>query len=576
MNHFRFHFAGLLVALTISLIVSLPPVVWRLSSEYRGVDLLATNTEPHYVTQVQEVYDGEPLLGNPFYEDLKDDPYLFPPFAPNLIARFGMLLGINAVEAVMVSRFLIVFGLAFFVYFATWLISRRRVAALVAPMAVILGYGLVDPAHFMRFISGNSWATEGSFIDYGRPVNPSFSSLVFFAYLSAFLLALERKKGKWIVIAGCIFAVSFYTYLFTWTFILALNGVFVLAYFFKKEHTHTKTVMLITLLGVVGGIPYLLHAFRIRGLETYTEVASRFGFVKTRIPELSRLVIISSIVFLLSRKMLTPMQKVFFGSFFIAAISVINEHVITGTYLFNHHYHWYYNTPLVIIFFLTLTFMLCARYAVRPLLQRIYAGSLILLFVISGVTVQSASYTGATERFRSYQEHTPLFSWINASTTTHTTFFADPELSELISAYSSGNVYYNGTSLYTLVPRRRLLDSYLVHLYLAGVPQDNIAEYIVRDEARIIAVAYGYTFSFLPTSCPCIDSDTREYLIATYQHISPDTFLSFLKRYPVDYIIWEPDKNPTWDIARYKLPVVFKTRSHIVYEIPEAASLLPM
>src|SRR3989344_2744323 len=172
---------GIIIAVVVGLIIALPPIVFRWSSDYQGFDMLKTNTEAHYVAQVQEVYDGHLALGNPFFADLKNEPYLFPPIGPLVIGLIGRFLGLGAIEAVMLLRFVITSAMAFFIYLFTRELASNKWAGLIAAPFVMLGYSLLDPSYILEFFRDPSRAAD--FIDYGRPVNPQFSSLLFFAYL---------------------------------------------------------------------------------------------------------------------------------------------------------------------------------------------------------------------------------------------------------------------------------------------------------------------------------------------------------------------------------------------------------
>src|SRR3989344_5054414 len=316
----RKHWPGLIFALAIGVIIALPPVIWHFSSGYRGVEMLKTNTETHYVAQVQEVYDGYPSLGNPYLSGVKDTPYLFPPFSPNLVAFMGKALHISAIHAVMFTRLLFVTLLSFLIYLFTYFISGSVLVGIVSSTFVILGYGAIVPGQLLEFLKGGSWLPEPTFIDYGRPINPQISSVLFFAYICVFWSLLssgEYLRKLKIVLGGLLIGAAFYTYLFTWTFCIAITATTAVTLFIFKEKRRAKDLLFILLLALGIGLPYLLHSWNISHSALYAEVVTRFGFVQRSTPEISRLVLIAISLLAVFWRLFGRTEKIFFGSIFI-------------------------------------------------------------------------------------------------------------------------------------------------------------------------------------------------------------------------------------------------------------------
>jgi hypothetical protein len=261
----RFHFWGILLSIVVSLIVGLPAIIFHFSSDYHGIDMLKTNAEDFYVSEIQEVYDGHPGLGNASFADQKSSLYLFPPFSPNLIATIGRIIGVNAVGAVLVTRFIFAFIISFLVYLFAWQLTGRRAVGLVAAAGITLAYNLTDPSNFRSFLF--HFYTDNpkiGFLGYGRPINPSVSSLLFFAYLNCFWMYLYRSgKRVWGVASAVILGVSFYSYLFTWLFIFSFNGFLFAIYTFKKDLVMIKKILAVSLGGVILGIPYAFHILEV-------------------------------------------------------------------------------------------------------------------------------------------------------------------------------------------------------------------------------------------------------------------------------------------------------------------------
>lgn len=569
-SFFRFHVAGLLLSILIGAIIAAPPIIFHYSKDYQGVEMMKTNTETHYLAQVQELYDGHYGLGNPYLSpDTKNESYLFPPLGVYLTFGLGKLLGLSAIHAVMMLRFFFISLLSFFVYYFTFQLTKHRIAGLVAAPFVLLGYSIVDPMHIISVLRGNGWSIEKTFIDYGRPVTPQVTSLFFFAYLIVFWRALHEEQKRfrnYAVIAALILGASFYLYLFTWTFIFSLHGFLVLVYACQKEWGKVKRIVGISLGALVIGIPYLLHTYNISQHPWYQEVAPRFGFVKSRTPNISRLVLGAAVLFALSYRKLSRETRLFFIAFLTTAIFVVNEQVITGQFVFNHHYHWYYNTPLVIILLVVIGFQVLSKY---PLIARRCALLSTLVFLGYGVTVQTASYRAVYTDVIDEQRYVPLFTWLNQSSQKDTTVFVSLPMAHMIPAATHANVYYSSNALYTLVPTERLLDAYLVYAFLEGVTREGIEEYLEVNRDDISGFAYGYAYRFQKGICTgCFPDEVIAGLARNYQHFSEQSFLAELKKYPVDYVVWDTKNDPAWRVDHLGLEFVKSFDDIHVYRIP--------
>lgn len=570
-NFFRDHCIGILIAIIIGAIVAAPPIIWHFSPEFRGVEMLKTNTEVHYVAQVQEVYDGDPLLRNPFFADLKDAPYLFPPLSPNIVAWFGKLFSLSAIHAVIVTRFLFVTLLSFCIYFLTTLMSGSRRAGFIAAPFVILGYALVDPKNIFALFGIGAGGGENTFIDYGRPINPAMSSLFFFAYMVCFwqYLYAEKQRRLYGILSVVLLGVSFYVYLFTWTFIYTFNAFLFLLYGWQKDKERMKKVFLVSGVAALFGIPYFLNVYRASFHPDYAVSSLRFGFVKTHEWHLSRVLVGAAVVFAFVYRRLPRPLTLWYAAIFLAAFVVANEQVVTGQYLFNDHYHWYYTTPLLIIF----GSIILGRIGDQCEVPRRWWARGATMFVIAllfyqGIRVQYTSYQHVLPEVRSEQRYASVFSWLNTETPKESVVYASYPIMKAVPALTHNNVYFHGTGIYTLVPNERLLHTYLVSVYLHGVPTADSRAYFEAHQAEIVSVVYGYTYSFQRGVCAtCVPSEVIDELTKTYATLTDKNFLDFVKKYPINYLVWDKTVDPTWNLSRFGLAPTMVWNDVTVYSL---------
>lgn len=564
------HWLGLVLALLIGAVIAAPPIIFRFSDDYQGVDMLKTNTEIHYLAQIQEVYDGDRLIINPFFKGLKDAPYLFPPLSPNIVAAFGQIFSLDLVAAVMITRFIIASLLAFLIYLFAATIAKNKIVGWVAAPFVLLGYSLLDPGYLLGLLTGKLRLAELTFIDYGRPINPQLSALFFFGYLLSFWHLLHQRERVWHygVICALLLGASFYVYLFTWTFIYSLNGFLFFIYAGKKDWNKVKRIVWVSGAAGLMGAPYLLNVWQATHHPWYEESAVRFGFVRSRFFSISRLVSAVLILFLAVYKKLDKQTRLFFAGFFLTAFFVVNEQLITGRYVFNHHYHWYFITPLVIVLLVIILFSILSGRVKRRAVTYSIAAFLVVFIFYNGITVQAASYSFVLPQVVDEQRYAPVLAWLNQTTKKEEAVLASYTLARMIPALTHNNVYYHGTGIYSLVSDEQLIHAYLVYLYLDGVPQASMSEYLRDNQPELTAFVYGYKHAFQPGLCgDCVSETIRTRLANEYQTLSDATFLSYLKQYPVDYIIWDKKENPDWKLDKFALDKLQAFGDLIVYAV---------
>lgn len=562
---------GLIVSVVVASIVAGPAIIFHFSDNYRGIDMFAQNTELHYVAEIKEVFDGHRLLGNPFFADLKNTPYLFPLLSPNLAALFGGLFGLNIAATVIVGRFFFVALLAFFIYLFTKSLTGSKYISLVAPAFVILGYNLVAPSFYVNLIKYGFWGgSEPGLIDYGRPINPQISSIFFFAYLFFFYNFLFNEKNKkiWGMLSAVILGLSFYVYLFTWTYIFALNGMIFLMLLFKKETQRAKEIVYISLGALLIGLPYFVNYFSVISNPDYAETAPRFGFVNFRGYDISRLVVFGIILFILFYKKINAKTRWFLTALLVTALITVNEHLITGFFIFNHHYHWYFNTPVVIIVLTLIFYTFLSRFNLSASRIKLITALLISLIVVNGLSIQYFAYQSALSATIQDQRYAIMIKWLDDNTVKDAVVLTSPRISNYVSALTHDNVFYNATAIYTLAPNQRFEDAYLAYRFLDGVKKEGIKDFLISNRNDIGGFVFGYSYVFQPGSCiGCFPDEVINKMAETYSKIDQENFITFLKKYPLDYIVWDQKNDPSWGLERFALDKIAVLGDFIVYRV---------
>ena len=194
---------------------------------------------------------------------------------------------------------------------------------------------------------------------------------------------------------------------------------------------------------------------------------------------------------------------------------------------------------------------------------------LVFVFCGYGVAVQAASYRAVYTQVVQEQRYAPLFSWLNEPDQKNRTVFAPLSAAHMISAVTHANVYYTSNALYTLVPTERLLHAYLAYAFLDGVPREDIQDYLNTRRDEISGWAYGYAYSFQKGVCTgCFPDEVIVNLTREYQNFSEQTFITELKKYPVDYLVWDKKNDPAWRMDHLGLELVNSFGDIALYRVP--------
>ena len=56
-------------------------------------------------------------------------------------------------------------------------------------------------------------------------------------------------------------------------------------------------------------------------------------------------------------------------------------------------------------------------------------------------------------------------------------------------------------------------------------------------------------------------------MASQYENLNDQNFVSFLKQYPADYLIWDKINKPDWQIEKFGLAKLAETSSWAVYDL---------
>lgn len=578
------HKWAVLFAFLVGVIVAFPQFYFPYdhADTYQGIYIANTDNEAGYLNRLQEVRDGHLLLGSATFKDGKDDPFIQPPLGEIIIVYLGKTFFLDLNNTVLLTRFLFAFLGFLAVYGFVFLISKAKLTALAAATAVCLARSLLSRGAFFTLLQGGS--PTAAFLDFYRPVQPQANFLFFFGFLLFFWLFFEKKQRIWGVISALILGLSFYVYPYTWSFIYAFLGVLCLILIFQKKWPDVKRIIIMTLGGIFIALPYFLNVYRATLHPYFEEATLRFGLIETHQPILGFLVLSIFIIFLLFFPRKWPERYIFSLALFIAPFIVLNQQIITGKNFNSGHYHWFICQPLVVVFFVIML-LYQARFWQEKLKlfqkKKINISKTLALLIIgvsfyTAVVIQAASYQESKEQVLHDQRYAPVVEWLNANTAKEEVVLADPHQADILSIYTSLNLFYTSFSFhYFSASTERLLDSLFLFYRLDGVSREEAKELFLQEQERYIISKRIYTTYYRDVfgSASAIPDQVLYSFAEKYQDFLLIPLDRFLKMYEVKYVVWDTKNYPQWKLPQYGfLSKVYEKGDFIIYGISHESS----
>jgi hypothetical protein len=521
------HLLAVVFALFTGIVVVAPQLIFIVSEgeNYRGLYMMNTEAETHYLARMNEFYD-EGRIGNPFlFEHKYYGPQFFPSLAEMIVAFPGKVFGISVPVLNLIDKFVFPAIAFLLIYGLLFRLIENRAWSIAGGLGIILGIVFLyfgELARILRFEF-----VYDQFV-YNRPINPQFSGILFWTYLHVLLSCYERKGWRWFALLCGLFTLSFYTYFYSFTFFMALNGVFFLLWLWRGEKELAKKIALTSLLGLAVGSCSLFRIYMATQHPDYARVADANFMVGGHAPEFSKIGIVvltffaGSFFFLRKKAALSlrPTHLFFLGGLFVTTVVVINQQVVTGIALQSGHYHWLFNIPMFMLTLMIIGWMWSSYLRTQSSFPKQVISALpwcfAFLFVTLALALQYSSYQHWAPIIHEKQRMMPVLSWLHEQTPKNSVVMANPEFSELIPVYTKNNVMWKG-------------ENHIVCCYLVPHERTLFTPEAVLEE--------------------------------------PD-FKKAITKYRVDYVLWDHKANPDWAIDRFDLPLLFSFDGVEIYQLP--------
>ncbi|MEK7505342.1 MAG: hypothetical protein AAB597_00390 [Patescibacteria group bacterium] len=551
------------LAILSSIIVSAPQIYFRIDHHsdgiYQGIELLPDSP---WSARAREVQDGHSNFGAIYYKDGKDNPYLFQPLGSMVVAYTGQMFGLNINDTFLLARLLFTALVSLLIYAFVYSISRRKLVALSSAAILLLAESVLNGYGLLELFHGRS---PDDFLRIARPVNPAMIYIFFFGFLGAFYKFYEKLDEyidwKWGSLSVLFLGLNFYNYFYSWTYLFAFGGILGLSLLIRKKWPEALGVATVFVGALIVAISYILNLYQATLHPNYLEVGLRNGIIETHTPLFVGFTVVAILIAFLFWFPRENKRTYFFGlALLLVPFITMNQQILSGKVLQASHYHWFFHKPMAVIFGLLIVFYLLEKYSVWRNYHKVLAGAIIITSIGVGVFVQASSYKSGTNDGGAVaierQKYGPVVDWLNKNATKEAVVFGNNEISHMVVIYTPLNVFYHRAGMFSLAStKERLLDIIFTFYRLRGVSAKESEKLFFTERDYLSANIYGMHYRELFGSYEAIPDEKIQEVAAGYKETlktpSARWLSDVLKKYQVEYAVWDKKKDPSWGLDQY-------------------------
>lgn len=500
------HRIAIIIAVMVGIVSVAPQIYVLMGPNYKGIQMFGTDAEYFYIGRVNQALYEDYSKG-PFPVDPGKNYYLAPKLGERLMAVFAKIFNARVIEINVALKF-IGPALLFLILYG-WLLEMfsLRGVALIAPLFVIFGINLLNPTDLLHL--GLLKTSIDTFLPYTRPISPLISSLFLFLGLwGIYRLAYGKSYLKTVIILGILVGVSLYEYIFTYTFLAVVLGLYFLYFLLTKEWNKAKYFFITLAINGIVALPYLFNLLRAKVDQDYLYMVAREGLIPTHAPILGTWVIVGFLAIMFLWPAGYKNVKYFFLFLLGALVVVLNQQIITGSEIQAGHYHWFTTKPLIAIILSFLILYWVEKLVSSNKLKIVASVLLGLILFFNAIIIQVHSYSANYQTYQKNQRYVPILTFLDDTYTTKKNILASTDLSFLISTYTH-HVTPMLSDSYTesQAHRREML---FLEYRLRGVDDKNIMSVVLHNKAYVTSTLFGVYYRDLPGSPLLSDEDLKK------------------------------------------------------------------
>ncbi|MFA5841401.1 MAG: hypothetical protein WC835_00330 [Candidatus Paceibacterota bacterium] len=537
-----------------------------LGNSFHGIELTPRDAETHYLSMLNEVKQGYLTHSSTYLYEYKDSKVSPIEYSETFYGTIIKLFNLGAPGFYLFCEFFFPVVIFLLWYYFSLLVTKNKRSAILSALFLMFGTYILSNVSIIKQFDILFWKTANiPLLAYGRIINPLLTFPFFFAGLIfAYKLFSENTK-KMAVFSGIALGIMFYVYFYFWTYFLALSFLMLVFGVSKKEWQLVKNISLSISISLLIGSYFIVSMIKTVvssvGVQSGGSL-SPYVFALSHNPSLPSLVVLGVALFsffiYLRRRKGIPLER---GDAFIflllsTAVVVVNQQIITGRSVEPGHFHWYANVP---VFFLTVSYIivdLLGKIRIRYLGKTLFI-ILCLYLITFGIGTQVSGYKQRFDNFSYIQKYGAVFDWFNRNTEKESVIFGGNGFSDLTPAYTQNNVYFAAYgAYYPSNPLERRIHTAYIYYFLDNKKED------------ILQKIYPSLTSNGCVSAGCVDSDIFAKTMANYGEFLKTPFYENLKKYRVDYMVWDKNTNPSWNLDKFSfLKPVYNYDNVLVYKI---------
>ncbi|MDP2586617.1 MAG: hypothetical protein Q8P32_02480 [Candidatus Komeilibacteria bacterium] len=546
---FTRHWLIIVIALLLGWLTYWPHLAYqkKLGSADQGITKSFVNDDLYYLTRGQDVIDGHATLANPCFLEHKNDwPMQF--WLPdNILSKPLAILGINVVNGYNFYSFLLPLIAALLIYSTIYVLVGSRKLAIIGVL----------------FLQAGLFFEQG-----GRLPSPGLNFIFWLTLFNLLLAYLKNNKKLTGILATLNLGLLFYVYPYYWTFGIILLVLLIILGKICLADFKIKNYLYILLGALIIGSRYFWELWQTSRLPAYDEAMIRLGLLTTHFPSglkitVLSLLLVTGLVILLKKKIIQ------LNSFFIlllagvlSALIAVNQHVITGKNLeFSSHY-WQISA-----FIFVCTAIYCLQYLLyrfcrlgikRPLRKILLWLMIIWSAVVMGQAIRATGPIESPDFYR--QNYAPVFNWLKANTAKDEVVYANQDLSVYLPIYTANNVYYHQTCTLFFLSDAEVQSRFAMQKYFDNLGTEDILKYerSIWGTRYINKYAHNQSKNKLrkiiglkPVDYVRIPEAEIERVKTLLAEIKTLDFRTALRGYRADYLLWDKNSDPHWQLDRY-------------------------
>lgn len=568
----REHKLVLISAVLMAILIFLPVILtpFLVGDEYRGINSgIFENDEWFLMAKGKEILDGH-NLGNIFLNEGKDWYNTSQTYIEYLILAPVKILNLSEKASIatiyQIYGFLGVVAAILLIYFFVFQVSGDKLLGTIIALFVLGGYNLVTNFRLLD-------PPGSDFNIYLRPILPISSLVALFIFLNLLVKSLksqELRNGVW---AGAALGATFYIYFFCWTYALTIVLLLICIYLFKKDFEQIKKLTIIFSLGILIGSYVLLQLILINQSEVGQRILFFYQNIQSRSFVFSRIAAFPIILFLvlIIRKSWGNKNLPLIFAIILTSNVVINQQLVTGRTMQPFHYFLYFVTPMSILVILFMIWELINKRHAKTFLFII----LMLVIYVNLATHQYRATLGTLPMKRYVQRYSSVINFLNKNYSLNGSILAsDQYYGILLATYTKHDLFWNHFATIMNTSYDRITESFCVYAYLNRDSRNDFQRYFSRNIESIDDLDY-----YRPFFENIIEYERhktgleRDVISAALnkkcENITSGGIVDVLKKYRVDYIVWDKNRNPEIDLdpLAFHLKEVLVNNSIYLYKL---------